>query len=43
MVTGAYAEYITVSPAMLVHKPAELSWEQAAGVPEVATLSLCAI
>lgn len=31
---GAYAEYIVVSPAMLVHKPAELSWEEAAGVPE---------
>ena len=32
---GAYAEWIVVSPAMLVHKPAELSWEQAAGAPEV--------
>ncbi|KAI9666634.1 MAG: hypothetical protein M1821_004570 [Bathelium mastoideum] len=31
---GAYAEYVAVSTAMLVHKPAELSWEQAAGVPE---------
>lgn len=32
---GAYAEYIVVSLAMLVHKPKELSWEEAAGVPEV--------
>ncbi|KPI40167.1 Quinone oxido PIG3 [Cyphellophora attinorum] len=31
---GAYAEYIAVSTHMLVHKPAELSWEEAAGVPE---------
>ncbi|OJJ36969.1 hypothetical protein ASPWEDRAFT_50340 [Aspergillus wentii DTO 134E9] len=31
---GAYAEYIVVSIHMLVHKPAELSWEEAAGVPE---------
>lgn len=32
---GAYAEYIAVSTKMLVHKPAQLSWEEAAGVPEV--------
>jgi NADPH:quinone reductase-like Zn-dependent oxidoreductase len=32
---GAYAEYIAVSTHMLIHKPAELSWEQAAGIPEV--------
>lgn len=32
---GAYAEYIAVSTHMLVHKPKELSWEEAAGVPEV--------
>ncbi|KAF5864444.1 hypothetical protein ETB97_007783 [Aspergillus alliaceus] len=31
---GAYAEYITVSTYMLIHKPAELSWEEAAGIPE---------
>ncbi|KAI8818470.1 NADPH2:quinone reductase [Fimicolochytrium jonesii] len=31
---GAYAEYINVSTRMLVHKPKELSWEEAAGVPE---------
>jgi NADPH:quinone reductase-like Zn-dependent oxidoreductase len=31
---GAYAEYIVVSTHMLVHKPKELSWEEAAGVPE---------
>lgn len=32
---GAYAEYIAVSTHMLLHKPAHLSWEEAAGVPEV--------
>lgn len=32
---GAYAEYIAVSAHMLLHKPAHLSWEEAAGVPEV--------
>lgn len=32
---GAYAEYIVVSTKMLVHKPKQLSWEEAAGVPEV--------
>ncbi|KAA8901936.1 hypothetical protein FN846DRAFT_899517 [Sphaerosporella brunnea] len=31
---GAYAEYIAVSGKMCIHKPKELSWEQAAGVPE---------
>ncbi|KAJ5893323.1 quinone oxidoreductase [Penicillium taxi] len=31
---GAYAEYIVVSTKMLIHKPAVLSWEEAAGVPE---------
>lgn len=31
---GAYAEYIAVSTHMLIHKPAELSWEQCAGIPE---------
>ncbi|KAI9373039.1 hypothetical protein BJX61DRAFT_542147 [Aspergillus egyptiacus] len=31
---GAYAEYIAVSTGMLIHKPAELSFEEAAGVPE---------
>lgn len=32
---GAYAEYVAVSTHMLIHKPAQLSWEQAAGIPEV--------
>lgn len=32
---GAYAEYIAVSEHMLIHKPGELSWEEAAGIPEV--------
>jgi len=31
---GAYAEYIAVSSHMLIHKPKELSWEEAAGIPE---------
>ncbi len=31
---GAYAEYIVVSTKMLMHKPAFLSWEEAAGIPE---------
>ncbi|KAM0471225.1 hypothetical protein ACHAPX_009405 [Trichoderma viride] len=31
---GAYAEYVAVSTHMLIHKPAQLSWEQAAGIPE---------
>ncbi|CEL05540.1 hypothetical protein BJX68DRAFT_232980 [Aspergillus pseudodeflectus] len=31
---GAYAEYIAVATGMLIHKPKELSWEEAAGVPE---------
>lgn len=37
---GAYAEYIAVSTHMLIHKPDELSWEEAAGIPEVCTI-LC--
>ena len=32
---GAYAEFIVVSTKMLMRKPGELSWEEAAGVPEV--------
>lgn len=35
---GAYAEYISVSTHMLVHKPDELSWEQCAGIPEVSAM-----
>jgi NADPH:quinone reductase-like Zn-dependent oxidoreductase len=31
---GAYAEYITINTHMLIHKPANLSWEEAAGIPE---------
>ncbi|KAJ5688639.1 quinone oxidoreductase [Penicillium macrosclerotiorum] len=31
---GAYAEYLAVSTKMLMHKPKDLSWEEAAGVPE---------
>ena len=33
-VPGAYAEYIAISTHMLIHKPRELSWETAAGIPE---------
>lgn len=32
---GAYAEYIVVSTKTLFHKPVQLSWEEAAGIPEV--------
>lgn len=32
---GAYAEYIKVDVRMLLRKPEHLSWEQAAGIPEV--------
>lgn len=31
---GAYAEYIAVPSKMVLHKPRELSWEQAAAIPE---------
>ncbi|PGH13792.1 hypothetical protein AJ80_06180 [Polytolypa hystricis UAMH7299] len=31
---GAYAEYVTTSVQTLLHKPAELSWIEAAGIPE---------
>lgn len=31
---GAYAEYIASSTKMLIHKPAWLPWEEAAGIPE---------
>ncbi|PYH84594.1 quinone oxidoreductase putative [Aspergillus uvarum CBS 121591] len=31
---GAYAEYIVVSTKTTFHKPARLSWEEAAGIPE---------
>ena len=31
---GAYAELIAVSTKMLMHKPRNLSWEEAAGIPE---------
>lgn len=32
---GAYAEFIAVSTHMLIRKPGEMSWEEAAGIPEV--------
>lgn len=31
---GAYAEFIAVSVQTLIKKPSELSWEEAAGIPE---------
>ncbi|KIW31461.1 uncharacterized protein PV07_03109 [Cladophialophora immunda] len=31
---GAYAEYIAVSTHTLIHKPKNLTWEEAAGIPE---------
>lgn len=31
---GAYAEYLVSSTRMLIHKPKELSWTTAAGIPE---------
>ncbi len=40
---GAYAEYISVSTHMLIHKPDHLSWEEAAGVPEVNALHQLAL
>ncbi|SPN97413.1 probable NADPH quinone oxidoreductase homolog PIG3 [Cephalotrichum gorgonifer] len=35
---GAYAEYLSVSTRMLVKKPASMSWEVAASIPESLTL-----
>ena len=32
---GAYAEYVAVQAGTLIHKPANLSWEEAAAIPEV--------
>jgi NADPH2:quinone reductase len=32
---GAYAEYVAVQAGTLIHKPASLSWEEAAAIPEV--------
>lgn len=31
---GAYAEYLASSIKMLIHKPPQISWETAAGIPE---------
>jgi NADPH:quinone reductase-like Zn-dependent oxidoreductase len=35
MLLGAYAEYVCVSTLMIIHKPEAISWEVAAGIPEV--------
>lgn len=40
---GAYAEYIAVSTHMLIHKPASLSFEAAAGIPETWITALQAL
>ncbi|KAI9848448.1 MAG: hypothetical protein M1837_000243 [Sclerophora amabilis] len=40
---GAYAEYISVSTHMLIHKPKELSWDEAAGIPETWITALQAL
>ena len=40
---GAYAEFVAVSTRTLIHKPASLSWEVAAGVPETWTTALQAM
>lgn len=32
---GAYAEYLASSTRMLIHKPKEISWTTAAGIPEM--------
>ena len=40
---GAYAEYVAVSTHMLVKKPAELGWEQCAGIPETWITALQAL
>ncbi|EGP92556.1 uncharacterized protein MYCGRDRAFT_83520 [Zymoseptoria tritici IPO323] len=40
---GAYAEYVAVSKKMLLMKPAKLSWEECAAVPEVWMTALQAI
>lgn len=37
---GAYAECLAVSTHMLLKKPDHLSWEEAAGIPEVCYYSL---
>ncbi|KAA8572810.1 hypothetical protein EYC84_003386 [Monilinia fructicola] len=33
-IQGAYAEYLASSAKMLIHKPAQMSWSVAAGIPE---------
>jgi len=37
---GAYAEYVAVQAGTLIHKPASLSWEDAAAIPEVSCMTL---
>jgi NADPH:quinone reductase-like Zn-dependent oxidoreductase len=36
---GAYAEYVAVQAGTLIHKPASLSWEEAAAIPEVTLIA----
>ncbi|EME46268.1 hypothetical protein DOTSEDRAFT_42812 [Dothistroma septosporum NZE10] len=40
---GGYAEYLAASKKMLLKKPAELSWEECAGIPEVWMTALQAL
>ncbi|KAF2402153.1 GroES-like protein [Trichodelitschia bisporula] len=40
---GAYAEYIAVDTAMLLHKPEGMSYEEAAGIPETWITALQAL
>lgn len=35
---GGYAEYVVADKGMIIYKPAEMSWEYAAGVCEVCCL-----
>jgi NADPH2:quinone reductase len=34
-IVGVYAEYISSATKMLIHKPKEISWTIAAGIPEI--------
>ena len=39
---GAYAEYLASSTKMLIHKPTEISWAMAAGIPRYANFTILA-
>jgi NADPH:quinone reductase-like Zn-dependent oxidoreductase len=42
-IAGAYAEYIVSATKMLIHKPKEIPWTIAAGIPEVCFPQTCAV